>query len=108
VKCSDVCKCLFKIGEHEFGLYRMLVTKPCRVEELAEKLGKDRSTVQRCLNKLLSCGMIKREQVVIKEGGGRYYIYRNVPPDELIPWLNACLEEWYREMKKAVNDFRDF
>ena len=108
MKCSDVCKCLFKIGDHEFELYRLLVKKPRRVEELAEKLGKDRSTVQRCLNKLVNCGMIKREQVVIKEGGGRYYVYQGMPPEELMPWLNACLERWYREMKKAVNDFRGF
>ncbi len=105
MKCSDACKYLFKIGEHEFKTYLLLTKKPYRVEEIAEKTGKDRSTVQRYLKKLMKCGMAKRKRRLIRDGGGHYYIYYAVPPDELIALLDKCLKKWYQEMKKAIRNF---
>lgn len=56
-------------------------------KELARKLGKDRSVVQKSLNKLLDKGLVTRRSEYCDDKRGRYYSY--CPQDE-------------QEMKKLV------
>jgi predicted transcriptional regulator len=105
VDCQGVCRCLFDIGPREFSLYKMLLSAPMRADELAEKLHRDRSTVQRALNKLLRCGMVVRRRHVIRRGGGHFYIYASVPPDKLVPFLKECIQKWHDDMLGSLEMF---
>lgn len=107
MECRDVFRCLFNIGDGEIEIYRMLLKEGKKVDEIGEIMGKDRSTVQRCLKKLIDCGMVKREKRVIKNGGGYYYIYSGINPEKLKQMLNECVDEWQEEMKKAIEKLDD-
>jgi len=102
MECRDVFRCLFNIGDNEIEIYRMLIDGGKKVDEIGEMIKRDRSTVQRCLKKLIDCGMVKREKRIIKNGGGYYYVYIGVSPSELKEFLNECIDEWQEEMKKAI------
>ncbi|RLF48240.1 MAG: TrmB family transcriptional regulator [Thermoplasmata archaeon] len=105
MECSDVFKCLFNIGENELTLYKILLERGMRADEIGKVVGKNRSTVQRCLKKLIDCGMVRRYKKDIKEGGGYYYVYESVEPEKLKKWIEDCIERWYEEMKKIVKNF---
>ncbi len=100
-------KCLLNIGENEIKIYRILLEREMRVGELVDIVGKDRSTIQRCLKKLMECGMVKREKRIIEDGGGYYYVYSSVSPNELKEWLQKCIERWYSGMKEAVEKLEE-
>lgn len=73
-----------------------------RVEEISEKMGKDKSTVQRCINRLYSSGLLKRESKCCVEGKkGRYFIYSAVSKGKLKEMLLLHLNNWY-SLRSAV------
>lgn len=108
VECENVFKCLFNAGKKEIELYKILLKGSKRVDELCKLLGKDRSTVQRMLNKLVKCGMVKREKRIIRNGGGYYFIYKAISPRKLKKWLEECIENWHKEMKDALKNLDEF
>jgi predicted transcriptional regulator len=77
---------------------------PIRADDLAEKVGKDRSTVYRALQKLMSCGMCFRETKNL-EKGGYYHVYGAIPWDILKKRLEQCVQDWYSRMLKVLADF---
>jgi len=105
MECTDVFKCLFNIGRNEIELYKKMIERGYRTDELGKIFGKDRSTVQRLLKRLIECGMVRRYRKIIKDGGGYYYVYKSIPPDELKKWIEECIERWYGEMKEAIKNF---
>ena len=108
VDCGNVFKCLFNAGKREIEIYKILLKGSKRVDEICKIVGKDRSTVQRILNKLVKCKIVRREKRIIKNGGGYYFIYKAVPPDKLKKWLEECIEDWKKEMKEALKNLEEF
>jgi len=106
MECRDVLKCLFNIDENEIAIYKLLLKKKMRVNEIGGIAGRDRSTVQRCLQKLIKCGMVSREKRIL-EGGGYYYLYKAIPPNELKKWLLRCINRWQKEMREAIKKIEE-
>lgn len=106
--CKDVFKCLFNAGKKEIEVYKLLLKKEYRVNEICDLIGKDRSTVQRILNKLVKCGIVLRKKRIIKNGGGYYYVYKSLPPKKLKKWLEKCINKWEKEMKDALKNLEEF
>ncbi len=71
-------------------------------------MGKDRSTVHRSLQRLVRCGMCRKEKHVLKKGG-HYYLYGAIPPETAKDMLKDCIEKWHKKMidslKKFENEF---
>jgi predicted transcriptional regulator len=89
----------------EVLVYETLVTKgPLRAEELAEEIGRDRSTAYRCLRHLISCRICYKETRTIDKGG-YYHVYIAETPDNVKTKLEDCTEQWYRKMKDAIDNF---
>lgn len=89
-------------------VYRLLIDKSFRADELQQQLGKDRSTVQRWLSKLVNCGMVRRQRHIIQDGGGHYYSYQGVPHEELISLLQKCINNWHIDMLNSLENFKSF
>ncbi len=76
---------------------------PARVENVSLKMGKDKSTVQRCINKLYSAGLILRESRCCIEGKkGRFFVYQAVSGAELKVMLSLVLDKWYKKRQDVV------
>lgn len=103
--CHDLVQCAFSLGEFEVDVYYALLEEgPLRADELAPKIGKDRSTVYRALQKLMTCGMVHRETKSI-ERGGYYHVYRAISKEQLKERLEGCVKDWYSRMQEVLNKF---
>ena len=100
-KPSDLLCCAFGLRNSELDVYFSLISGPKTVEEIAERIGKDRSTVQRVLNKLHSKSLVKREMNTI-ERGGYYYTYIAEETEIVRDQILSQLEEWYQATKSFL------
>jgi len=103
--CRDIVKCMYRLTDFEIAIYRKLVKQGAlRADDLAPVLKKDRSTVYRALQKLVSSGLAYRDTKTI-ERGGYYHVYAAVSPDELKTRLHKCADDWFENMNTAIDDF---
>jgi predicted transcriptional regulator len=102
-KPSDLLCCAFGLRNSELDVYFSLIAGPKTVEQIVERIGKDRSTVQRVLNKLHSKGLAKRDTHTITRGG-YYYEYSAEESEIVRDQILAQLEEWYRATKSFLKE----
>ena len=93
--------CAFGLRDSELDVYFSLLSGLRSVEDISEKVGKDRSTVQRVLNKLHTKGLVVRETQNIPRGG-YFYEYRAVESDQIRDQILAQLEEWYKATRSFL------
>jgi predicted transcriptional regulator len=103
--CKDLVQCAFSLNEFEVEVFNRLSDSGAkRADDLAELIGKDRSTVYRALQKLMTCGMCFRETKSI-ERGGYYHVYRAISRAELKHKLELCVDDWYERMRQIMAKF---
>ena len=103
--CKDLVQCAFSLNEFEVSVYMKLIELgPSRADEVAISLGRDRSTVYRSLQKLMSCGMVYRETRSI-ERGGYYHVYLPISKKMMKEKLERCVEEWHDRMLIMLSKF---
>jgi predicted transcriptional regulator len=85
-------------------LKRLLREGPMKAEDLADSLERDRSTVYRSLQKLVSCQVASKESRSL-ERGGYYHVYSAVPKDLLRDRLEHCIEDWHTRMRDLLSRF---
>lgn len=70
--CTELLSCLFSLRNNDIDiLYIIGQKKQATLTEISELINRDRSSVHRCLSKLLSAGLLQRRTKALKEGG--YY-----------------------------------
>jgi predicted transcriptional regulator len=105
--CQDLVQCAFSLNEFEVMVYNKLVLSgPMRADDLADLMDRDRSTVYRALQKMMTCGMTFRETKSI-ERGGYYHVYRAIDREELKHKLEHCVEDWYSRMQGILSRFTE-
>lgn len=105
--CHDLVQCAFSLSEFDLEVYQKLhESGPIRADELAEIIGRDRSTVYRSLKKLLSCGLCNRETKSL-EKGGYYHLYGAVSKKKVKAKLEECISEWHEKMLNALSTFEE-
>jgi predicted transcriptional regulator len=91
---KQLLKVLYNLSGSETEVMYFLCDNEARVSEIAEELGKDRSTIQRYLSKLRSAGLIQRETVTEEGKKGRYYIYSVPDKQEMKENIQEKMKEW--------------
>jgi predicted transcriptional regulator len=86
----DICLCV--IGEG-----------PLSANEVAEKLGYDRSTVTRYLNKLVELGLLRRAELN-REGGGVVKVYHSVDLERMRRETLVGFYVWAGEAASLIED----
>ncbi len=100
-KPSDLLCCAFGLRNSEIDTYFSLMDGPKTVEKISEIIGKDRSTVQRVLNKLHKKNLVERTMHFI-ERGGYYYEYSAKSSDKVRNEILSQLDEWYEATKSFL------
>ncbi|MCK5389182.1 MAG: MarR family transcriptional regulator [Candidatus Thorarchaeota archaeon] len=100
-KPSDLLCCAFGLRNSELDVYFELISGSKNVEQIAERIKRDRSTVQRVLNKLHSKGLVMRNTHKIQRGG-YYYEYSAEETEVVRNQILAQLEEWYTATKSFL------
>lgn len=100
---QELLKTLYDLSPAESEVLARLCEEEAGVEELAEALGKDRSTVQRYISPLRAAGLVSRRPVGTEDGRGRAYRYYIEDVAVLKDRVRNRLQEWEEE-KLAVLD----
>ncbi len=92
------------LSENDFDVFQKLnCPKTSCADEIAKKLSKDKSTVQRSLGRLVIAGVVKRKSVCLCAGKkGRFFAYVAVETDVLKKILEEKLRKDFKEKISAV------
>lgn len=91
---EELLKVLYSLSNSETEVLYYLCDNSARASEIAEELGKDRSTVQRYLSKLRATGLVERKGVVEEGKRGRYYVYSVPDKEEMKEKIRERMGEW--------------
>ncbi len=104
VTVRDVLKCVFGLRDAEVDVYfRLLERGEATVYDLAEDLGRDRTTVQKALKSLVHAGLVDRRKET-RPRGGYVYVYEPLPAEETKKVILRALDEWYEAVKAALEE----
>jgi predicted transcriptional regulator len=101
---KDLLKVLYNLSGSETAVLYYLCDNEAKASEIADELGKDRSTVQRYLSKLRSTGLLERESVVEEEKKGRSYVYSVQDREEMKEKIRERMKEWEDEKMEVLGD----
>ena len=98
MSANEIMKCALGVRTTEIEAYCTIVTGGAStVQEVADRLGKSRSTAQRILQNLVDKGLARREEKLIGLGGYQY-VYRPVSPKTMKKAVRQSLDRWYERM----------
>ncbi|MFC6989872.1 helix-turn-helix domain-containing protein [Haloplanus sp. GCM10025708] len=104
---QHVLSCVFGIQNHESRTYLVLLDNPgSTVAELADRLDRDRSNVNRSLTTLLEKGLAERERRLL-DPGGYVYQYTATPLPEAKERMHETLDEWVERVHERIDEFGD-
>jgi predicted transcriptional regulator len=101
---KELLKVLYNLSGSETEVMYYLCDEEARASDIAEELGKDRSTIQRYLSTLRTAGLVKRESIVEEGKRGRYYVYSVPDKEELKSKIGERMEEWEKERLEVLED----
>lgn len=80
VQCEELLECFHGLKRMDKEVFRLPndVDEPLTVDELAEEIDRERSTAYRPMQRLMTAGLIEKEQVNYDQGG-YYHVYRATP-----------------------------
>jgi len=98
ITADALLRCALGIRGSEIETYCMLLGEtPLNVQEVAQRIGKSRSNVQRLLQNLVEKGLAIRQEELMGLGGYKYY-YSAVSPEKMKEAIADRLDEWYQRM----------
>lgn len=101
---KQLLKVLYNLSASETEVMYYLCSEDARASEIADELGKDRSTIQRYLSKLRSTGLVERESMVEEGKRGRYYVYRVPDREKMKEKIKGRMKDWEEERLEVLED----
>ena len=78
--CTDLLTCLYNLKPTDLEVLQAVAkNQNASLDQIATKVQKDRSSVHRCLSKLVSINLVNKQTKTIK-GGGYYHTYSMLDP----------------------------
>ena len=99
---KELLKVLYNLSSSETEVMYYLCNNSARASEIADELGKDRSTIQRYLSKLRATGLVTRESVVEEGKRGRYYVYSVPDKEEMQEKVKERMDKWEEEKLEVL------
>ena len=101
---KQLLKVLYNLSGSETEVMYYLCDNEARASEIADELGKDRSTIQRYLSKLRSTGLVERESKVEAGKRGRYYVYSIPDKEEMKDKIEQRMNEWEDDRMSVLDE----
>jgi predicted transcriptional regulator len=103
--CQDLLSCLYNLKPTDIDVLRTVAKTPnATLDDIAEKVQRDRSSVHRCLSKLLSANLVTKETKTIK-GGGYYHTYNMVEPEQIKKHAKERVKEITESLEGLIDSF---
>jgi predicted transcriptional regulator len=107
--CTDLLTCLYNLKPADIEILQAVLTGPgANIDQIAAHVQKDRSSVHRCLSKLVSIGLVTKQTKTIK-GGGYYHTYSMLDPELIKKHARERVKEITESLQNLIDTFdRDF
>jgi predicted transcriptional regulator len=103
--CYSIVKCFYNLSNTDLEILQSFQDdKGLTIKELTENIGKDRSTIQRSLEKLISCHLCFKERKSGIPRGFIYYYYR-ISIKEILKQIDKNLDECYKKIKNIITHY---
>lgn len=96
---KDVIFNIFDLNKLQKQIFDELEERQLTVQELAQKVDRNRSTVQRALQDMMEKDLIMREGKTDKTV---YYVYTTLPIEELKELSRQALDTWHERVKEKL------
>ncbi|GGM71500.1 hypothetical protein GCM10007108_07000 [Thermogymnomonas acidicola] len=108
--CSDFLSCLFALNATDVSvLFSLSSAKKATLDSIAEITGRDRTTVFRSLERLISAGFVTKTSSVV-DGGGTRNLYSVVSEETLMETIRsrarAAVDNILEAEKRAEEELR--
>ena len=107
MQCEGLLECMHGLKTLDKEVFKVLTSAedPLTVDEIADRVDRERSTAYRAVQRLLSAGFITKEQVNYEQGG-YYHVYKPTDPDAIAEDMQRLLNDWYAKMGQLISEFR--
>ncbi|GAA0307124.1 putative transcriptional regulator [Halarchaeum solikamskense] len=106
MECEGLLECFHDLKALDKEIFQMLCdsAEPLTVDEVAERVDRERSTAYRSVQRLLQAGFIQKEQVNYDQGG-YYHVYKPRDGEEIAQDMQRTLNDWYAKMGQLIDEF---
>lgn len=91
---------VFDLNGLQKSIFEELQNAELTVKELANRVDRNRSTVQRSLQDMLDKDLVMREGKTDKTV---YYVYTTLPMDDILEVTKDALNSWHRKVKNKLS-----
>jgi predicted transcriptional regulator len=103
--CTDLLTCLYNLKPADIEVLQAVVANPnASLDQIAAKIKKDRSSIHRCLSKLVSINLVTKQTKTIK-GGGYYHTYTLLDPELIKKHARERVKEITDSLKTLIDNF---
>ncbi len=106
--CEGLLECFHGLKQLDRDCFEALVgaSEPLTVDEIADRVDRERSTAYRAVQRLLQTGFIQKEQVNYDQGG-YYHVYYPTDPTKIADDMQRILNDWYAKMGQLIQEFEN-
>lgn len=91
---------VFDLNDLQRSIFQALENSKLTVQEIADEVGRNRSTVQRALQEMLEKDLLMREG---KTDRTVYYVYTALPMEEIREVTSEALETWHQKVQSKLS-----
>ena len=103
--CEDLLTCLYNLKTTDLEVLRAVgQNENATLDDIASKVQKDRSSVHRCLSKLVSINLVNKQTKTLK-GGGYYHTYAMLDPILIKKHARERVKEITESLRVLIDNF---
>jgi len=103
--CTDLLTCLYNLKPADLEVLQAVAQNGAStLDEIAAKVQKDRSSVHRCLSKLVSINLVNKQTKTLK-GGGYYHAYRMLDSGLIKKHARERVQEITESLQALIESF---
>ncbi|EMA49967.1 helix-turn-helix domain-containing protein [Halococcus thailandensis] len=108
MECEGLLECFHGLTALDRECFAVVVGSDAAltVDDVAAEVDRERSTVYRSLQRLLTAGFVRKEQINYEQGG-YYHVFRPADPDAIADEMQRMLNDWYAQMGQLIGEFRE-
>lgn len=108
MQCEGLLECIHGLRPLDTEIFLLLAehSEPLTVDEIGEKVDRERSTAYRSVQRLVDGGFVRKEQINYDEGG-YYHVFRLTDPEEITDEMQRTLNDWYAKVGQLIQEFRE-
>lgn len=106
--CTNLLECLYNLSPSDLDILIALLRskEPLTLETISKHMGKDKGTIFRSLQKLVSIGFCVKESRNLRSGG-QYHTYRAVSIDLIEKTTEHRLKEIQKSLSGLMKRFKE-